>query len=97
ENGQYEVDLGPNAPGGEKALPPVPGGAEDRQSRERAERAADEPRSSRGGRGGRGRDRERDEGGDATPRPESGMVLAEGFELLKKVLVEFGATNGTPA
>jgi len=38
ENGQYEVDLGDRAPGGDKALPPVPGGAEDRQSRERAER-----------------------------------------------------------
>src|SRR5882724_5038921 len=36
ENGQYEVDLGASAPGGDKALPPVPGGIEDRQSRDRA-------------------------------------------------------------
>jgi uncharacterized protein (TIGR00288 family) len=98
ENGQYEVDLGPNAPGGEKALPPVPGGAEDRQSRERAERATEAPRpTSRGGRSRRGgRGRERDDA-ETPPRPESAMVLAEGFDLLKQVLVEFGAINGTPA
>ncbi len=28
ENGQFEIDLGASAPGGERALPPIPGGAE---------------------------------------------------------------------
>ncbi len=94
ENGQYEVDLGASAPGGAKALPPVPGGIEDRQSRERAVEDEREPRS-RGGRnrrGGRGR------GHDAS-RPEAegtGMPLNEAFDLLKRALSELGAVNGTP-
>lgn len=94
ENGQYEVDLGAAAPGGSKALPPVPGGIEDRQSRERAVEDEREPRS-RGGRnrrGGRGR------GHDAS-RPEAegtGMPLNEAFDLLKRALSELGAVNGTP-
>ncbi|HWP37846.1 MAG TPA: NYN domain-containing protein, partial [Gemmatimonadales bacterium] len=77
ENGQYEIDLGPAAPGGPKALPPIPGGAEDRQSRERAERAAEAE--------GRGR---RPRSGSGTVG--EGMPLNEAFELLKRVLRELG-------
>jgi uncharacterized protein (TIGR00288 family) len=96
ENGQYEVDLGAAAPGGERALPPVPGGAEDRQSRERAERASEdetgEGRSRRGRRGGRGRERE----APSAPPAEGALSLAEGFDLLRRALLQLGAVNGTP-
>ncbi len=93
ENGQYEVDLGPSAPGGDKALPPVPGGIEDRQSRERAVEETREPRS-RGGRGRRGRGRE---GREVAPAEAgTGMPLNEGFDLLRRALTDLGAVNGTP-
>src|SRR5207302_6022170 len=92
ENGQYEVDLGAAAPGGDRALPPVPGGTEDRQSRERAAEDSREPRA-RGGRGRRGR------GGDRTPAAASAatgpsMPLNEAFDMLKNAMSELGATNG---
>src|SRR5436190_11352828 len=93
ENGQYEVELGDKAPGGNNALPPVPGGTEDRQSRERAVEEAREPRS-RGGRSRRGR---RDEGArrDA-PESASTIPLNQAFEMLKNAMADLGATNGTP-
>lgn len=99
ENGQYEIDLGPAAPGGEKALAPIPGEAEDRQSRERAERDA-EDRGGRGrsrerGRGGRGRSRERVEAvAPAAAVSGEAMSLAEGFELLKRAVAEMGGVDG---
>jgi len=97
ENGQYEIDLGAAAPGGTKALPPVPGGAEDRQSRERAVADAREPRErGRGGRGRRGRGRERDEERAPAAEPGAGMPLAEAFALLTRTLQAMGAVNGTP-
>jgi uncharacterized protein (TIGR00288 family) len=93
ENGQYEIDLGSAAPGGDKALPPIPGGVEDRQSRERAERTAEdergEGRGRRGRRGGRGRGPTID-----APPAEGALSLAEGFDLLKRILGELGAING---
>lgn len=97
ENGQYEIELGDRAPGGDKALPPVPGGAEDRQSRERAETAEAPARSgrSRGGRGRRGREGEVREAAPAAAGGAS-MPLNEAFDLLKSALSELGATNGTP-
>jgi len=98
ENGQYEIDLGAAAPGGDRALPPIPGETEDRQSRERAERDA-EDRGGRGrsrerSRGGRGRGRERAE--EAAPPAASGdaLSLAEGFDLLKQALAAMGGVNG---
>jgi len=75
ENGQSEIDLGPSAPGGEKALPPIPGGADERRSLERAERTAEDERGegrgrtrSRRGRGGRPREAE----------PQGASVAASG-------------------
>jgi uncharacterized protein (TIGR00288 family) len=94
ENGQYEIDLGPSAPGGEKALPPIPGETEDRQSRERAERDAED-------RGGRGRERGRrgrgrEEAALTAPSAAGGALsLAEGFDLLRRALRELGGLNGT--
>src|SRR5262249_39704114 len=83
-------DLGSAAPGGDRALPPIPGGVEDRQSRERAERSAEEGRESRRGRrGGRGRGESA-----AGPPAEGALSLAEGFDLLKRVLTDLGAVNG---
>lgn len=85
ENGQYEIDLGPSAPGGPRALPPIPGGAEDRQSRERAARDAETEGGRRGGRG-RGRSAAARE---AVPAGEP-LPLNEAFDLLKRVLRELG-------
>ncbi|HXY67949.1 MAG TPA: NYN domain-containing protein [Gemmatimonadales bacterium] len=100
ENGQYEIDLGATAPGGERALPPIPGGADERRGQERAEhdraRAAGGGRSRRGRRGGRGA------AGEPAPEPaEAGtagaaagagtLSLAEAFDLLKRALREVGA------
>ena len=95
DNGQYEIDLGAAAPGGEKALPPIPGGTEDRQSRERAERAREEDRGEgrrRGRRGGRGRE-ERPAAAERGAAPESAgaLSLAEAFDLLRRALRELGA------
>jgi len=97
ENGQYDIDLGQSAPGGDKALPPIPGETEDRQSRERAERDAED----RGGRGrgrergrGRGRGRERTEEAAAPAPSGEAMSLAEGFELLKRALRDLGGMDG---
>lgn len=100
ENGQYEIDLGSAAPGGERALPPIPGEADERRGRERAEqeraRATAAPsgaRSHRGRRGGRGRG-EREEPAHppaaAPAGPVADLSLAEAFELLKRALRELG-------
>jgi uncharacterized protein (TIGR00288 family) len=100
ENGQYEIDLGSAAPGGERALPPIPGGADERRGLQRAEqdraRAAAPPsgeRSRRGHRGGRGR-KEREEPAHqpaaAAAGPVADLSLAEAFELLKRALRELG-------
>jgi len=92
ENGQYEVDLGAAAPGGAKALPAIPGDADERREQERAE--TDVP-SGRGRRGRRGERR------GAAPPPSGGegsgsaLPLAEAFELMKRVLVEKGALAPT--
>jgi uncharacterized protein (TIGR00288 family) len=92
QNGQYEIDLGPRAPGGEQALPPIPGEADERRSRERAEQAREEA--------GRPRGRERRGPGGPQPRaaappPPAGahvpLSLAEAFELLKRALRHLGA------
>ena len=93
ENGQYEIDLGSSAPGGDKALPPIPGGVEDRQSRERAERSAEEGRGEGGGRRGRRGGRSRG-AVDEAPPAEGALSLAEGFDLLRRILNELGAVNG---
>jgi uncharacterized protein (TIGR00288 family) len=100
ENGQYEIDLGSSAPGGERALPPIPGGADERRGQERA--AQDRERAASGGRGERsrggrrgGRDREVAPAREATPAAPGGggvdLTLAEAFELLKRALREIGA------
>jgi uncharacterized protein (TIGR00288 family) len=99
ENGQYEIDLGSAAPGGERALPPIPGGADERRGRERAAhdraKASGEGRSR--GRRGRGRAPEAE---PASP-PASGasgkpdLSLAEAFDLLKQVLREMDAVEPT--
>ncbi len=101
ENGQFEIDLGSSAPGGERALPPIPGGADERRGQERAardlERGSAGPARGRGRRGGRGRDHEgaRGPAPEAAPAAGAGGVaplsLAEAFELLKRVLREMGA------
>jgi uncharacterized protein (TIGR00288 family) len=98
DNGQYEIDLGASAPGGTRALPPIPGETEDRQSRERAERDA-EDRAGTGrsrGRGGRGRGRQKAETAAPVAEPGAGVLsLAEGFDLLRRALRELGGVNGT--
>jgi len=100
ENGQFEIDLGPSAPGGERALPPIPGGADERRGQERAAHERDRgegrerSRRGRGGRGG-GRDGEAEHAPAAEVAPAPGgtapLSLAEAFELLKRVLREMGA------
>jgi len=98
ENGQFEIDLGSSAPGGERALPPIPGGADERRGQERAEhdreRAAGGGRSRRGRRGGRGSAPEpaREPAAQAAPgSPVAPLSLAEAFDLLKRTLREVGA------
>jgi hypothetical protein len=93
DNGQYEVALGPAAPGGSRALPPIPGGTEDRQSRARAEQEADAERGEgRRPRRGRGREREpREAGGERASSGAAPLPLNEAFDLLKRVLREMGA------
>ncbi|MBI1722950.1 MAG: NYN domain-containing protein [Gemmatimonadetes bacterium] len=95
ENGQFEIDLGSSAPGGEKALPAIPGDADERRERERAERGAEErsgERGRRGRRGGRGRGGRAEGERAAEGAPAAGTLsLAEAFELLKRVLRELGA------
>ena len=93
ENGQYEIDLGSSAPGGDRALPPIPGGADERRGQERAERdreGAGGGRSRRGRRGGRSVPEPAHEPAapGAAPAP---LSLAEAFELLKRALREVGA------
>ncbi|MDP3775321.1 MAG: NYN domain-containing protein [Gemmatimonadales bacterium] len=98
ENGQYEIDLGPSAPGGEKALPAIPGDADERRERERAERTEDRggERGRRGRRGGRGRGGRTEGERSAEAAPAGGTLsLAEAFELLKRVLREMGAVTPT--
>ena len=103
ENGQYEIDLGSSAPGGERALPPIPGGADERRGRERAAhdqaKSSGEPRG-RGRRGGRGGGRGAAAEAAHAPAPAAGggaagampdLSLAEAFDLLKRVLREMGA------
>jgi len=92
ENGQYEIDLGAAAPGGTKALAPIPGGTEDRQSRERAEHDAESDRDGRPSRRGKRRGRDDRAPVEAAP-PGSGagpLPLNEAFDLLKRVLREMG-------
>jgi len=93
ENGQYEIDLGASAPGGERALPPIPGGADERRGQERAEheRAAGGGRSRRGRRGGRGAAAEPAPEAPAGAAAGTPLSLAEAFELLKRALREVGA------
>lgn len=96
ENGQFEVDLGAAAPGGAKALPAIPGGADERRERERAD--ADRERPSRGRRGGRGAKVEEAAGVPvaAPTAPASGpLSLVEAFDLLKRTLLELHATAPT--
>jgi len=103
ENGQHEIDLGASAPGGDRALPPIPGGADERRGQERAahdrDRATAGERPGRGRRGGRGRG---GKGAAAEPvgreAPAAGggaggtpLSLAEAFDLLKRALREVGA------
>lgn len=99
ENGQHEIDLGSAAPGGDRALPPIPGGADERRGQERAERdregaAPGGERTRRGHRGGRGRGAAPE---PAHEKPAAGasavapLSLAEAFELLKRALREVGA------
>jgi uncharacterized protein (TIGR00288 family) len=100
ENGQFELDLGPSAPGGAKALPAIPGGADERRERERAE-GDREPRGRRGGRGGRrGRGGKVEEAAGVPAAAPSGaavppLSLVESFDLLKRVLRELGAFTPT--
>jgi uncharacterized protein (TIGR00288 family) len=91
ENGQFEIDLGPSAPGGAKALPAIPGGPDERRERERAE-GDRQPRGRRGGRGGRGAKVEEAAGVPAAS-PAGPLSLVEAFELLKQVLRELRAVT----
>jgi hypothetical protein len=99
ENGQYEIDLGSAAPGGERALPPIPGGADERRGQERAEHdrertAPGGERTRRGHRGGRGRGSAPEATHEKAAAGAPGVAplsLAEAFELLKKALREVGA------
>jgi len=101
ENGQYEIDLGSSAPGGAQALPPIPGGADERRGRERAAHDEGKPAGAsrgRGRRGGRGRGAAAESAhapaaasGSATPD----LSLAQAFDLLKRVLREMGALAPT--
>ena len=95
-NGQFEIDLGPSAPGGAKALPAIPGDADERRERERAE-GDREPRSrrGRGGRGARGAKPEEAAGVPAAPAATGPLSLVEAFDLLKRVLRELGALAPT--
>jgi uncharacterized protein (TIGR00288 family) len=89
QNGQYEIDLGPRAPGGVQALPPIPGEADERRSRERAEQAREEAGRPRG------RERRGQEGQGPRAAPPAGahapLSLAEAFDLLKRALRHLGA------
>ncbi|HVM44026.1 MAG TPA: NYN domain-containing protein [Gemmatimonadales bacterium] len=94
ENGQFEIDLGASAPGGERALPPIPGGADERRGQERAEHErAGGGRSRRGRRGGRGPAAEpaRESAAPAAAGAAAPLSLAEAFDLLKRALHEVGA------
>ena len=102
ENGQFEIDLGSSAPGGDRALPPIPGGADERRGQERAardqERGSGRPERGRGRRGGSGRARGAEAhapAAETAPAAAAGatapLSLAEAFELLKRVLREMGA------
>jgi uncharacterized protein (TIGR00288 family) len=95
-NGQYEIDLGPSAPGGEKALPPIPGEPDERRQRERAE--GDRDRPTRGRRGGRGAKVAEAAGLPPAPAPAGGvgpLSLAEAYEFLKRTLREMHAVAPT--
>ncbi len=99
DNGQYEIDLGSSAPGGERALPPIPGGADERRGQERAEHDREQAlpggeRARRGRRGGRGRGPAPEPAHEKPATGASGVAplsLAEAFELLKRALREVGA------
>ena len=94
ENGQFEVDLGASAPGGTKALPAIPGGADERRERERAD--GDRERPARGRRGGGRRTKVEEAAGVPVVAPASGpLSLAEAFDFLKRTLLELRATAPT--
>ena len=90
ENGQFEIDLGPSAPGGTKALPAIPGEPDERRERERAE-GDRRPRGRRGGRGGRAAEVE--EEAPPASAPAGPLSLVEAFDLLKRVLRELRAVT----
>jgi len=93
-NGQYEIDLGPSAPGGDNALPAIPGEPDERRQRERAE--GDRERPARGRRGGRGAKVAEAAGLPPAPAPAGGALsLAEAYEFLKKTLREMHAVAPT--
>jgi len=92
DNGQFEVDLGPSAPGGAKALPAIPGEPDERRERERAE--GDKAGGGRGRRGGRGSRKVEEAAGvpeAAAAAPAGPLSLVEAFELLKRALRELHA------
>ncbi len=93
-NGQFEIDLGPSAPGGEQALPAIPGEPDERRQRERAE--GDRVRRPSGRRGGRGAKVAEAAGVPAAPAPAGGpLSLIEAFEFLKKALRDLAAVAPT--
>ena len=90
-NGQFEIDLGPSAPGGTKALPAIPGEPDERRERERAE--GDRTSGGRSRRGGRGAKVKEAAGVPPSPAPQSSgpLSLVEAFDLLKRTLREMRA------
>jgi len=90
-NGQFEIDLGPSAPGGTKALPAIPGEPDERREKERAE--GDRTSGGRSRRGGRGAKVKEAAGVPPSPAPQSSgpLSLVEAFDLLKRTLREMRA------
>ncbi|MBI4543037.1 MAG: NYN domain-containing protein, partial [Gemmatimonadetes bacterium] len=91
-NGQFEIDLGASAPGGDRALPSIPGGADERRERERAERDREQEERGvrRGRRGGRGRGA-RGETEPPTGAAAGALSKGEALDLLRRALRELGA------
>ena len=93
DNGQYEIGLGPNANTPLSDAGDAPTKAAPSRSRERAParprepRTEREPRAEREGGRGRGRGRERE------VRTANGMSLADAFELMRKALLDLGASG----
>ena len=95
-NGQYDLDLGPSAPGGTQALPAIPGDADERRQKERV--AGDRERSGRGRRGGRSGRGSKVEVAAGVPPAETAagpLSLVEAFDLLKRTLRELKAVAPT--